>query len=65
MKSPMYAFDREYQRLSELGVCDVVFGSEHLRVKHEWVIAGQPEDIEAFIRRRANIGPDGKDAAPR
>jgi hypothetical protein len=65
MESPMYAFDREYQSLSELGVCAVAFGSEHLRVKHEWGIAGQPEDIETFIRRRANIGPDRKDVAPR
>jgi hypothetical protein len=51
------AFDREYHRLSELGACDAVFGCEHGRVKREWNAAGQPKDIEAFIRWRANIGP--------
>ena len=60
----MDTFDREYHRLSNLGACDAVFGVEHTRVKSEWTAAGKPEDIEAFIRRRANSGPDGADAVP-
>jgi len=61
----MDAFDREYHRLSELGACDAVFGGEHARVKREWNVADQPKDIEAFIRQRANIGPDDEGSTTR
>ena len=61
----MDAFDRTYQRLSELGACDAVFGREHARVWREWVDAGRPADIEAFIRARANVGPDTEEPAAR
>ena len=54
---PEDAFNREYRRLSNVGACDVVFGCEHTRVKREWIASGQPDDIEAFIRRHANVGP--------
>ena len=61
----MDAFDREYDRLSEIGACDAVFGCEHARVKREWIATGQPEDMETFIRRRANSVPDEKEFSPR
>ena len=51
-------FNEVWSRLSDQGVCDGDEGAEHRRVKSEWVRSGKPADIEAFIRRRANVGPD-------
>jgi hypothetical protein len=46
-----------WQRLEQLGVCDSQGGAEFERVYREWVDAGWPSAVEAFIRKRANIGP--------
>lgn len=47
-----------YERLSESGTCDSPGGVEYARVRAEWIAAGRPDDIEEFICRRANAGPD-------
>ena len=44
------------ERLSEAGKCDSPGGAEYRRVLHEW-IENQPDDMEEFIVRRANVGP--------
>jgi len=46
-----------YQRLSETGACDSPRGMECQRVYEEWLLAGQPDVVEAFIRERANAMP--------
>jgi hypothetical protein len=56
-------FHREYERLSELGACDLPDGGEYTRVKDEWFNADCPRPIEAFIRRRANWVPGDDPAA--
>ncbi len=50
-------FYETYNRLSTVGVCDGAGGMECRRVYREWLKAGKPQDIEAFIKWRANIGP--------
>lgn len=50
-------FDREWKRLAELGACDSFDGAEYMRVRAEHA-QSPDEDIEAFIRRRANAGPN-------
>lgn len=55
-------FDAQWKRLAELGACDELGGLEYERVRAEFFAAGSPSPIEPFIRRRANAGPDGKDA---
>jgi hypothetical protein len=51
------AFWDEYERLSELGACDGAGATEFWRVLEEWRRAGWPEDLERFIRWRANETP--------
>lgn len=51
-------FDDVWNELAEDGLCDTLGGPEYLRVRSEWISAGEPEDIEVFIFRRANIVPD-------
>jgi hypothetical protein len=46
-----------YEQLSASGWCDGAGGAEYDRVREEWEKAGRPEDVDAFIRRRANVGP--------
>lgn len=46
-----------YERLSKEGKCDIAGGMEYLRVLREWIEDGQPDDLDEFIYRRANIGP--------
>jgi hypothetical protein len=52
-------FLETYTRLSVIGACDRTGGIEYLRVRREWIDAGQPDDREAFIRRRASDRPPG------
>lgn len=60
-RPPYKLFDALWVALSEQGACDALGGREYLRVRAEWLFAGAPPSIEAFIRRRANIGPDGQE----
>lgn len=49
-----------YWRLAREGACDAPGSMEFHRVYGEWAEAGLPiGDMEAFIRERANIGPNG------
>lgn len=43
-----------YERLAPLGQCDALGSAEYVRVRDEWVEAGRPPDVDAFVRRRAN-----------
>ncbi len=52
------AFRRAWNRLADFGTCDGWGGMECLRVWDEWLEAGLPPDVEAFIAERANIGPE-------
>src|ERR1700722_15035968 len=47
-------FDSAYAALSCEGACDCPGSSEWERVRAEWVLAGSPGNIEAFIRHHAN-----------
>lgn len=47
-------FYRTYDRLSDSGICDGAGGMEYRRVYMEWVEAGSPKNIAAFIKRGAN-----------
>jgi hypothetical protein len=50
-------FNVAFRQLSKLGACDSPGGQEHKRVFNEWIAADRPDDIQKFIRTRANIGP--------
>ena len=50
-------FDCVWDRLSEKGACDTRGGMEYRRVWDEYLEAECPDEVETFIRRRANIGP--------
>ena len=50
-------FAAAYRRLADESKCDAWGGMESRRVYAEWVTAGRPEDIDAFIYRQANLGP--------
>ncbi len=53
----MSEFETAYEELSQVGACDSPGGAEYRRVKHEWVEAGRPADVQRFIRVRANWVP--------
>lgn len=50
------SFEAAYERLAQVGACDTPGGVEYQRVRAEWRRAGRPEDVETFIRERANVG---------
>ncbi len=52
----MEGFDAVYEKLSKTGACDSPGGMECERVRREWIAEGCPE-VEAFIRRHANVVP--------
>lgn len=54
----MAAFRRAYQVLARCGKCDSWGGAESKRVLSEWLEAGKPFDVEAFITKRANKMPE-------
>lgn len=45
-----------YERLAAEGKCDSPGGMEYRRVLTEW-IEEQPDNMDEFICRRANVGP--------
>ena len=51
------AFRRAYQELAKRGKCDSWGGAESKRVWREWLEAGKPLSLEAFITERANAMP--------
>lgn len=53
-------FASTWYALSAVGACDAIGGMEYQRVLREWEQAGFPVDLEEFIRRRANIGPEDR-----
>jgi hypothetical protein len=61
------SFRNCWHSLSAIGVCDGVDGAEYTRVFGEWISYDGDDGATAFIRRRANIGPDGREphATPR
>jgi hypothetical protein len=42
---------------AQQGWCDDRPGAEYRRVKSEWIAAGKPANVTAFIRLRANFAP--------
>ena len=56
----LVAFDHAWRLLAKLGCCDSHGGMEYQRVRDEWTTAGRPTAFQAFIRRRANVGPVGR-----
>jgi hypothetical protein len=69
-----WEFDAMWSKLAERGACDDLGGAEYRRVKREWksrkfarLRARRAGNLEAFIRRRANVVPsanEGDEAAP-
>jgi len=57
-------FTSAYGRLAQLGHCDDPHGMEYARVIDEWFKADCPPPVR-FIRRRANINPDGEEPTVR
>lgn len=51
-------FRREWKDAALAGSCDAEGGAEWARVSREYVAAGCPADIRAFILTRANISSD-------
>lgn len=49
-------FDERWRQLEREGACDGFGGMEYRRVRAEW-LASEGEDLDGFIRRRANVGP--------
>lgn len=53
-------FDRTWRACAQRGWCDNLGGCEYQRVRGEWAASPTPiGNLHEFIRRRANIGPDG------
>ena len=52
-------FDLVWNRLAESGQCDTSGGMEYKRVFREWQEYEGRDGLESFIKRQANIGPDG------
>lgn len=50
-------FSAAYRRRAGSGAADQFSGRESQRVYREWQEAGQPEDIEDFLRKQANAAP--------
>ncbi len=53
----LHDFEDAYEYLSQDGICDSPDGKEYHRVLSEWLAAGRPTDVEAFIRESANQMP--------
>jgi hypothetical protein len=51
------AFFGAYQKLAAEGQCDGSDDQEYRRVLEEWLAAGRPSDVEAFVKERANARP--------
>jgi hypothetical protein len=56
---PVGEFFEAYERLAKEGKCDCAGGMEYRRVLREW-IENKPDDLDEFIVRRANVGPNGE-----
>jgi hypothetical protein len=54
-------FGRTWRRLALRGQCDDFGGAEFRRVWAEYVAAGQPLLVAAFIRQHANRGSQRED----
>lgn len=54
-----FLFRSTWKLLAEQGHCDALEGAEYNRVVREYHDAGYPDDMEEFIKRRANIQADG------
>ncbi len=54
-------FDTMWRKAEERGLCDTLGGQQYRRVFLEWILAGRPQWLIAFICRRANCQPDGSD----
>jgi hypothetical protein len=50
-------FHLAYERLASEGHCDSAGGMEYKRVRRQWEEAGRPEDIDSFIKAKANELP--------
>jgi len=50
-------FIRAYQSTAKRGQSDEVGGCEYERVLQEWIDAGKPAGIKAFVREAANRPP--------
>lgn len=50
-------FKLVWNMLAEAGVCDAWNAAECRRVFREWVAAGRPNGLRAFIREAANRPP--------
>lgn len=59
--SLMRHFDTIWREAEERGLCDTLGGVQYRRVRQEWIEAGRPQELIAFICRRANSQPDGSD----
>ena len=57
LQQKLREFRQAYTRLAEDGYCDEPGGMEYRRVREEWVYGGASQDVDGFIRWRANIGP--------
>jgi len=53
-------FYASWKLCAALGQCDAWHTAESKRIYREWIAAGKPARIMAFIRGRANSVPGGK-----
>jgi hypothetical protein len=63
LRRKLRAFRDNYERISQDGYCDSPGGCEYRRVREEFLLAGCPNNVEQFIRWRANAGPLEKEVA--
>lgn len=54
-------FREAWELCENAGECDAADGEEYRRVYAEWVKAGRPAQVEAFILRTANITAETDD----
>jgi hypothetical protein len=50
-------FDEIHEALASVGVCDGTGGCEYTRVKQQWLDAGRPSNVAAFIEHYSNLLP--------
>lgn len=55
MVARVAVFDRVWAGLAQQGACEGSDSAEHVRVRNEWLAAGRPSDVAAFIRQRASL----------
>lgn len=53
-------FDQAWADLAKLGACDSIGGMEYHRVLKEWEQYRGTDTLETFIKRQANLGPNGE-----